>query len=166
MSGPEARDELGALLQRYDALEEKLAALQEEKQELRREITAGLQAAGFNEQAFEIGGRLVRCKLRRQTKVDYDESLLRERLKDRYRLILAPDPTRIRRHMDEVGPLLEPVLELVGKPSRELVRQRVTEGTVGVDEFAGAFVKSDTVGLVVSRKTSKEHARADEKAPY
>ena len=140
------------LLRRYESIMAEMETLEEKKQALRATIITALDRAGLEDHSLNVEGRTFRCTLKRQTKVTYDENLLRSRLGDRYRSILAPDPGKIRKHMEKIAPLLEPRLDLVGSPSRELVKQRVSEGTVRIGEFAGAFEKKDLTTLYIRQR--------------
>ena len=163
MSDPTLPD----LIAELDALEEQLEQLGERKAELRTAIADTMAASGLDNYQTAIGDRPIRVRITRQTKVDYDEDLLRERLGDRYTLLLEPDPTRIRKNMDVVEPLRDPVLDVVGAPSRERVEQLVRDGTIQAGEFSGAFSKEVRTTLYVRRKKVRPAgSRVDEDAPY
>jgi hypothetical protein len=155
------------LIAALDALEEQLEQLNENKQALREQIADTMAEAGLDNYQTSIGDRPVRVRVKRTTRVDYDETVLRDRLGDRYALLLEPDVARIRKHLDVVEPLLDPVLDVVGVPARERVEQLVRDGTLAASDFAGAFTKETRTTLYVRRKKVRGPApRDDESAPY
>jgi hypothetical protein len=83
--------------------------------------------------------------------IEYNESLLRERLGERYSTILAPDLRKIRLHLDRIESVFSPILDLVGTPAPERVRSAIETGAVNKDEFTGAFKKSVKSYVAVSK---------------
>ena len=159
--------DLTALVLQLDELEGQLKQLNERKKELREQLKGALQRAGLREHATPMGDHTIRLKLRQTVKVRYDEEVLKQRLGERYSLLLEPDARRMRKHMDVVAPLLDPVLDLVGTPSRDLVAQLVKEGTFSVEDFAGAFEKEKKATLYVQRvKPRATGPTEDERKPY
>ncbi len=157
MDGRGPGDEgLEGLLRRYDRILEQIEALERDKRALREQIQEAMGEAASPRAEVELGGRTLRATIRRSEQVVYDEELLRERLGDRYRLVLAPDPRRIRAHLDEVAPLLEPVLELCGKPSPERVRAAIEGGTLRREEFRGAFERRERTSLTIRRLAPRD----------
>ena len=159
--------DISGLVQQLDEVEGHLKQLNEHKKELREQLTDALKQAGLKEHATPMGDHTIRLKLRQSVKVCYDEELLKERLGERYSLLLEPDARRMRKHMDVIAPLLDPVLDLVGTPSRDLVAAHVKEGTFSIDDFAGAFDKEKKATLYVQRvKPRAPGPTADEEKPY
>jgi hypothetical protein len=139
------------LLLRYLEIQERQRQLDEEKSRLRDQLADYLR--DFQEPFWYpvAGGQPLRVRVKKETEVAYNEELLRQRLGDRYRLVLRPDPVKVRRHLAEIGDCLQPVLALVGSPHREAVRDAIGSGAVSKEEFAGAYEKKDRVILAVMR---------------
>ena len=57
----------------------------------------------------------------------------------------------IKTHLAEVTPLLAPLLQQVGSPSREKVKAAVESGVVERHAFDGAFTKTDSSVFSVGR---------------
>ena len=139
------------LLVRYLEIQESQRLLDEEKARLRDQLADYLhdfQAPFWNP---VVAGQPLKIRVKRDTDVVYREELLRQRLGERYVLILRPDPSKVRRHLAEITGCLQPVLDLIGSPHRDAVREAITNGTVRKEEFAGAFEKKDKVTLAVTR---------------
>lgn len=147
------RTDLTAVLRRYLAIQADEARLKEEKAGLQDQIAAHMRHERQNALFPEVDGQKLKVRFNETTVVRYDEDVLKTRLQERYRRILAPDPRKIRAHLDELAPALEPVLDLVGSPSAERVRAAVEDGTVTKAEFAGAFEKTVRRQVAVSRFT-------------
>jgi len=162
-----APTDITGLVMQLDELESQIRQLNEQKKALREQLTDAMQASGLKEHATPMEDHTVRLKLRQSVKIKYDEEVLRQRLGERYVLLLEPDAKRMRKHMDVVAPLLDPVLDLVGAPSRDLVAQYVKEGTFAVEDFKGAFDKEKKATLYVQRvKPKATGPTADEERPY
>jgi hypothetical protein len=119
-----------------------------------------------------VGDKNLRVRHVDDTEIQYDEKLLRTRLGDRYTAILTPDWQKIRRHIKDVTPYLEPVLDKIGTPDRNKVRAAVDAGIVHADDFAGAFEKETVTRIAVMRvrtrndrneRPDNDAARADTK---
>ena len=98
-----------------------------------------------------VAGTPVKVRYARETVVEYDEPVLRERLGERYVHVVRPDPRKIRSHLAELEPLLAPALARIGTPDRDRVRAAVERGLVRTEEFAGAFRKQTRTRLAVMR---------------
>jgi hypothetical protein len=162
--------ELDQLLARLEQLDEQLDLLQLDKKQLRDRIAELMRQQGRDRLKVEGLDRTTTLRLTRRTTVKYDEELLRERLGERYGAILEPDMKRVRKHLPEIEHLFEPVLDLVGAPSREKVEETVLAGTLAAGDFAGAFEKTTTDVLYVRRQAARPAPEAagvdDEDAPY
>jgi hypothetical protein len=54
---------------------------------------------------------------------------------------MQPDIAKIRRHRVEWCPVLAPHLEKIGSPSRQTIRQLLSNGEIPLEIFRGAFLK-------------------------
>jgi len=148
--------ELEKTLSRYLEIQQEERRLAEEKNRLREVLMAHMDRTGRNFWFPVLAGQELKVRYSSTTQVRYDEELLRQRLAERYVRVLAPDPRKVREHLAEVEPCLEPVLAIIGSPTPDKVRAAILAGVVAKEEFRGAFEKSLKRLLVVSR------ARADE----
>ena len=166
----ETRLELERVLERLDEVDEKIELLQLDKTQLRERIAELMGMLGRDRIKVDGGDHTTSLRLTRRTHITYDEGVLRERLGDRYRSILEPEMKRIRKHLPEIGHLLEPALDLVGAPTRERVEQQILEGSLSASDFAGAFDKNTTDVLYVRRSVSQPSsdlaADDDQDSPY
>ena len=160
MGTPQLPAEVEATLVRYLAIQEEERRLDEEKATLRDRLARHLQDYQDPFWFPTVAGQALKVRVRHDTEVRYNEEILRERLGDSYRLILRPDPAKIRRNLARVESLLQPALDLVGSPDREQVRLAVEKGTVPREAFAGAFEKRNRTSITVTR------LRADEGRPF
>jgi hypothetical protein len=139
---PELPAEIEKSLRRYLEIQAEEQRLKEEKNDLRERI--GEHMAGLEMKYWypKIDGQALKVRCRETTAIEYNESLLHDRLGDRYPAILAPDLRKIRLHLDKLESLFTPVLSLIGSPSPEKVRVAIESGTVNKESFAGAFKKT------------------------
>jgi hypothetical protein len=133
--------ELHRLLAEYRVMEKEMARLEETKKTLRAAIQGLLEEEGETAFAAIVNGEQMLVELKTHTEIRYDEALLRTRLGREYDRILQPDMTKIRRHLQELSPVLAAHLEKIGSPSREKIRQLVASGEIPLDIFRGAFHK-------------------------
>lgn len=167
-SSPSHQD-LDDLLLRYDTVLQQLDALQEQKDELRREIQERMLADGRAGAEIESGGKVLKATVRTRRVVEYDEVLLRERLGERYRLVLAPDMRKIKANLEAVEPLIGPLIEQCGSPSQERVREAIESGALQREDFRGAFSSEERSTLYVRRQASRGDPppeRSDPRTPY
>jgi hypothetical protein len=153
MTTNQPTSEWNDVLKRYLAIQAEEARLKEEKATLQDRIAAHMRRERRNTLYPDVDGQKLKVRFNETTVVRYDEDVLKTRLQDRYRQILAPDPRKIRAHPDELTPALEPVLDLIGTPSADRVRAAVESGAVTKAEFAGAFEKTVRRQVAVSRFT-------------
>jgi hypothetical protein len=139
------------LLLRYLEIQENQRQLDEEKARLRDQLAEYLRDWQAPFWHPVVGGQPLKVRVKRDTEVVYQEELLRQRLGERYALILRPDPAKLRKHLTEITGCLQPVLDLVGSPHRDAVRDAIGNGTVRKEEFAGAYEKKEKVTLAVMR---------------
>ncbi len=139
---PKLTTDVKKLLKRYLEIQEEEKSLREEKSELQQCLAKHL--TDFEGKFWHPKIEEISLKIRyvKETIVEYDESLLSERLGDRYPEILTPDIRKIKKHLSEIEPLLYPVIGSVGSPDRDKVQSAITKGVVHKNEFQGAFIKT------------------------
>jgi hypothetical protein len=139
---PELPVEIERALRRYLEIQAEEQRLKEEKTELRERI--GDHMAGLEMKYWypKIDGQALKVRYRETTAVEYNESLLHDRLGDRYLAILSPDLRKIRANLDKLESLFTSVLSLIGSPSPEKVRVAIENGIVNKESFTGAFKKT------------------------
>ena len=130
--------QLTQLLQQYRELAAQLAQLETHKRQLRDTIQTLIQQEGKPVSVI-LGDVRIRARVKTSVKVTYDEEGLRRRLGDRCRMVLEPDVTKMRDHMKDIRPLLDPVIDKIGSVSRELVQHAIESGTLRSEDFAGLF---------------------------
>ncbi len=143
--------ELCELLKTYEAIQREEKALHERKAALKEKLVAHMQALNANEWLPRVDGRLFKVRYRHAVNIDYDEDALRQRLGERYRHVLGPDLRKLRYHLDEVTPLLESQMEVIGSPVPDKVKAAVEAGLIRADEFKGAFEKTEKHYITVSQ---------------
>lgn len=162
----EAQTDINAVLTLYLALQEQERTLREEKGRLQEQIAAHMQAANQTVWLPNVDGQRLKVRCHRSTTVEYDEPILKERLGERYNLILAPDLRKIRQNMETVAETLEPIMALVGSPSPDRVRSAIEKGLVTAGEFAGAFSKTTRDLVSVARAREDGDNRIEEHSPF
>ncbi len=149
-------EEMAAMLTRYAELIDLEEGIRREKAGLRDELYRLMGAQGMERIRTRVGEQGFKVSRRQKVEVTYDEELLASRLQERYREILAVDTKKLRKNLDEVAPLLESKLELVGTPTRDKVRAAIESGALQVEDFAGTFEKTVTPMVYVSRVKDPE----------
>jgi hypothetical protein len=140
--------DLPHLLRQYHSLVLELQQLEAKKQQLRASITEQMQRQG-RPASIIVGDTEVRAILKTSVTVTYNEDGLRQRLGERYRTILTPDPRKIRAQLADLQPVFEPYLDTIGSVSRDLVAQKVQSGTLSAQDFAGLYTKVEKHTLYV-----------------
>lgn len=159
--------DLRQTVRRLTEVELILAQAKEERVFLRQRIVELMTADDEQQRQLDLDGQPVVLRVQVKRKVSYDEEKLRERLGERYRRILTPDARKLRKHVMELGPALEPHLELIGSPAPDLVQSAIAEGVVTAAEFKGAFRKDTTRTLSVRRpKPRTAEPTGGENTPY
>ena len=148
----DVQTELETVLHEYRENERKLDALTEEKQRLRERIQRLLRAMGKACYDATLGDEQLVLSLKTRTEVQYDEERLRQKLGQRYHLILEPDVKKIRRSLSALRTALSPYLDRIGSPSRELVRKRILSGELAQEDFQGTFEKTEKTTLYVKKR--------------
>lgn len=144
--------EVEQALRRYVEIQVESAALQDEKYQLRELISAYMEGKDTASISPEVDGQRLSVHNRTRTVVDYDEDVLKARLGDDYKLILWPDPAKIKKNLPLVASLLMPIIEKIGSPSQEVVKAVVSSGKVPREVFDGAFEKRVSQYFSVSRE--------------
>lgn len=155
---PELPVEIEKALRRYLEIQAEEQRLKEEKNDLRERI--GEHMAGLEMKYWypKIDGQALKVRYRETTAIEYNESLLHDRLGDRYPAILAPDLRKIRLHLDKLESLFTPILGLIGSPVPEKVRVAIENGIVNKESFAGAFKKTVKRFVAVGRTSAGDTA--------
>ena len=148
---PELPVEIEKALRRYLEIQAEEQRLKEEKNNLREKIGEHMADLEMKYWYPKVDGRPLKVRYRETTAIEYNESLLHDRLGDRYLAILAPDLRKIRVHLDKLESTFNPVLSLIGSPSPEKVRIAIENGVVNKESFAGAFKKTVKRFVAVGR---------------
>lgn len=143
--------ELHRLLSEYRKMEREMARLEDTKKTLRAALQKILEDEGKSIFTASVEDEPIVLELKPRTEIRYNENLLRSRLGQDYRRILRPDIAKIRQHLDELEPDLEPHLDKIGSPSREKIQQLVSSGAIPLEAFRGAFQKTHKPILFVKK---------------
>lgn len=154
--------EMVAVLKRYLQIQAEEQRLKEEKAVLQKTLAGHLA-----QMQTEVWRPVVEdCELkvfaRSSVTIDYDETKLRERLGSRYPSILEPDVRKIRQHLKEVESALAPVLDLIGSPSPDRIRDSIEKGLTRKEEYAGAFEKTTRHKVSVMKVVAGEERKDPE----
>jgi hypothetical protein len=139
-------------IKEYEALENQLAELTGRKKQLRERIKSELETLGTTAWSTTVGAHHYSIRVSGSKKVSYDERRLQEILGARYRDVLKPDATRINRNLDQLRGVLEPFLEIVGKPSDQLIARAVNAGVLTSENLESAVRAVKPPTLFVTRK--------------
>jgi hypothetical protein len=139
------------VLKRYVEIQEAVEKLEIEKKQCREKLVAHMQETGQSLWSTSLDTKQLTVRYFSKTTIKYDEALLQQRLGDKYLYLLEPDMAKIKTHLQEVTPLLQPVLQQIGSPSREKVKAAVEAGTIDRKAFEGAFTKGDASVFSVGR---------------
>lgn len=139
---PEFPVEIEKALRRYLEIQAEEQQLKQEKNDLREKISEHMADLQMKYWYPKIDGQALKVRYNETTAIEYNETLLHDRLGDRYLSILAPDQRKIRANLDKLESLFTPVLSLVGSPSPDKVRVAIENGIVSKESFAGAFKKT------------------------
>jgi hypothetical protein len=150
--------EIESALKRYVEIQHEEQRLKDEKTMLQEKISRHMVGLEKKYWYPVIDAQTLKVRYRETSVIEYNESVLRDRLGERYSAILAPDLRKIRLHLSEIKSLFTPVLSLVGTPEPERVRAAIETGIVNKDEFAGAFKKTTKRYIAVSKARSGDLA--------
>ena len=154
-STPELTPQIEQVLIRYLHIQQEEKRIEEEKRQLRQELTSLLGAGDPYLWNPVVLGMRLSVHHRVTTSITYNEQLLLQRLGERYVKILSPDQFKLRRNLGAVEQYLEPALTLIGSPNRDKVRTAIETGIVKKEEFEGAFEKTLKHQIVVARPGQK-----------
>ena len=140
-------------LKRYVEIQEEVAKLETEKKQCREVLMAYMRETEQSLWSASLDSKQVTVRYYPKTTITYDEELLKQRLGDKYLLLLEPDLSKLKTHLHDVAPLLQPMLQQIGSPSREKVKAAVEAGTIDRKAFEGAFTKVDASVFSVGRTT-------------
>lgn len=138
-------------IKELEKVEGEILALENERRKIREEIGNLILEHGRRVYLLKTDKILYVLKYKKLEKINYHENLLKDRLQDRFKTILVPDPNKLRKNMDKAIKLLDPILEEIGKVSKERVKEQVKLGHIQLDEFKGAFTKEVKNVLYVSQ---------------
>ena len=139
---PELPVEIEKALRRCLEIQAEEKRLKEEKTGLREMIGEHMADLQMKYWYPKVDGQALKVRYNETTAIEYNETLLHDRLGDRYLTILAPDLRKIRANLGKLESLFTPVLSLIGSPSPDKVRVAVENGIVSKESFAGAFKKT------------------------
>lgn len=148
----DTNEALKALLSEYRQVEREIEAMEEDRQGLRTKIMDLMKAAGKDHISVEVDEEPLFLVLEQRTEVVYNESLLRERLGDKYAVILDLDPRKLRRYPPEMREAVQPFLSEVGSPSRQRIRAAIENKEIPQSAFEGAFEKNHKTILYVKKR--------------
>ena len=140
-----------SVLRRYLALQKQEQQIKEEKAGLQVVLANHMKEIERDTWYPDVDGQKLKVRCRESVSIEYNEELLRQRLADRYPAILKPDLKKMRRCLDDIEPLLIPVLNRVGSPSPDKIREAVDSGVVQKEEFADAFERTTRHNVSVAR---------------
>ena len=138
-------------LARYIEIQREQKGLEEEKTKLQQILITHVGPMNASLWTPVIGGEQLRVSYRTTVEVRYDERLLRNRLGERYIHVLALDLKKLKQNLSCAESHLEPIISIVGSPSRAKVRSAIVEGIVSKEEFEGAFEKTTKHQISVGR---------------
>lgn len=134
--------EITGILRRYLLIQGQENKLREEKTGLQEKLGEYMHKRDLRHWFPELDGQHLKVRCTENSVVEYNEDVLKERLGERYKAILGPDLRKIRRNLDQLASMFEPVLDIVGTPVPNKVRTAIEQGIVQQAEFTGAFKKS------------------------
>ena len=143
-----------AAIRRYMQIQREIAQLEREREQLHDALVNELEGKAPTRWRTMVDGKHLVVTHQLKTVVRYDESLLRERLGERYAEILDIDGVKLRKNRELVRPLLMPVLNRVGSPTAARVENAIRTGALTVDAFRGAFQKTMTPYISVRIETT------------
>ncbi|MBF0229505.1 MAG: hypothetical protein HQK63_07935 [Desulfamplus sp.] len=161
----ERNERLNNILKRYKEIEAQLELLTKEKEELRNHIKLLLTESENNIYNTRIDNEVINISLINKSDIKYDESMLKERLGDKYYLILKPNIVKIRKNLSEIESFLAPCLDKIGSPSRDIIKERIGNGEFSISDFKGSFKKVIKSTLYVKKRMVCDN-KFDGNTPY
>lgn len=152
---PELTPQVATTIREYLALQKRERKLKWEKKRLQQQLAAHLDGHGsFVSWHTAVDDEDVVVRMEHRERGAWNEQLLKERLGNRYKAVLMPDTRKLRTHAEVVRTMLEPIIEDVGSPNRQAVRQAVQQGLVSRDEIEGTLESKIQVVTWVARDRS------------
>lgn len=139
-------------LRRYMEIQAQVGLLEREKEELRNKLAAALEGKAPALWSPIVDGAHIAVTHRYNSKVQFDETALKERLGARYVSLLTPDPVKIRRNLPILTQALQPHLDLIGSPTVDSVHRAILQGAVRREELVGTYTETRTAFLAVRRQ--------------
>ena len=137
-------------LRRYLLIQKTMKQLEDERQALRDHLVRHMNQHRRTLWQTKVDDTEVNVRCQPLTTITYNEPLLRERLGARYVEILDVDLKKLKDRIEDVKPLLAPLLPFVGTPSREKVRDAIESGRLETSAFEGAYAKTETQRFMVT----------------
>ena len=162
---PELTPEITEALKRYIDIQAEQARLQDEKSQLQETLKAFLAPTGGTQWQVALADSRLKVVYREKTDVEYNEDVLRQRLGERYKMILSPDVRKIKTGLAGLKGALDPYLQQIGSPDSEKVREAVQSGLIATDEVRGAFVKHRRQSVAVTRLRERPGVTAEPGRP-
>jgi uncharacterized protein (UPF0335 family) len=139
-------------------VEEKIEGLNAEREALRAQMKSLLLESRVSGCDVQLESVLLNVRLTRHETISYDENLLRKQLKEKYPTILKPDIKKIRAHLAKIEPLLAPLLDTIGSPSRVLIKEKIESGELHVQDFKNTFQKMEKNTLYVKKLFQRQES--------
>lgn len=157
-------EDIAQAVSRYVEIQRQEAALVEERHRLRDQIADYMGRIGASSMTSEVDGVRMVVRYAVKSVVEYDEEILRERLGPDNRLILWPDPDKIKKNLPIVAPLLMPILDKIGSPSPDAVKAAIAAGKLRQEQFDGAFERRQTKTFSIARARGADVVREEDAA--
>ena len=139
------------LLVEIKEIESKIEAMESEKQELRKKVIAVMTEKGSALEIIDLPIGKFKMVKKQVANVTYSEEILKQRLGNKYKLVLDLDAKQLRDHKVEVLQALGDKILDVGVISQNRVKAAVASGELAAGDFKGAFEKAVVDRLVITR---------------
>lgn len=137
---PELTPQIATTIREYLELLKRERKIKGQKRQLSQKLAEHLEGHGsYVTWHTTVDDQDVVVKMMQREKGVWDEELLKQRLGERYKAVLMPDPAKIRLHAEVVRTLLDSIIEDVGSPNKQAVREALKEGSVSRDEIEGTL---------------------------
>ena len=151
---------LDHLIQQLHLIEQELSSLEEKKLLLRSQLKSLLQTIPTQEYVYAQQGVYYHLKIRPRHHYEYQRTLLEERLsKPIIQFLLEPDSKLFKPYRDQVRQLLLPILDKVGKISRDRIELALRLELLTSEQLNGAETKK-TQGILYVRNGSNNMTSA------
>lgn len=157
-------NEFNFALKRYLAIQDKEKALAQEKIELRNIIDKYLQSMNRTQIIVNTETLNIHISKKEKIQIKYNESILQERLQERYNSILSLDLKKVKKHKDELEKELGENAFMFASPDRTKIKTMVESGKINSKEFEGTFEKEVKNIIYIRRKLKNTTSSSD--APF